>query len=857
MLGRAENAAIQALTPGVTSRVLSSEKKSQADATYRNKGSVSSESESNLRLEIGHVLFIDLVGYSALLIEEQRERLNQLTEVVLETAQVQAAPNEQLIRLPTGDGMALVFRHSSEEPARCALEVAEALKAHPKIAVRMGIHSGPVSEVTDVSGRINIAGAGINMAQRVMDCGDAGHILLSQRAADDLAQYRQWAPQLHDLGECEVKHGVRLHLFSLHTEEAGNPALPDKLRKPRKARRSSGLPSRRVLKTPRRGWLMPATVGIALAAAGLAFLSWRLLKSHSSTKERIAATSGSPSAASIPEKSIAVLPFENLSAEKANEYFADGIQDEILTKLAGIADLKVISRTSTAKYKSHPQDLATVSTQLGVAKVLEGTVQKAADKVRINVQLIDARTDSHLWARTFDGEAKEIFAVESKVAQEVADSLQARLSPAEANKLAMAPTRDLAAYDLFLKAEYEERSARSTLQPESFHRAAEFYQQAIDRDPHFALAMAQLVSCRMIDYWFNRQLNDAQLAEIKALADRALSLSPNLAPAHISLGVFYYYGHRQYDEALREFAKAMELQPNNSEAMEYSGYVHRRQGQLEFCLAELTRALEQDPRNASLAQNRADIFLQTREWAKARTSLQAAQTIDPRAVLGMRGILLSIINGTGNVDEAKKALSSYPSDSKLIVNSNVGDITGVTGDRAYLFVLARDYPAALRIWSDPATTPADTRRQLAARAAIRVLAGDLTGEQAEAETARQLLEQYLHQAPDDILTRTELSWVCLAQDRKGEAMKLTQESAALLTPEKDFLTGLHILAGEAMIASRGGAHAEAVAILKRLLSIPAGHAASIERLKVDPVWDPIRDEPGFQELLASKERVGP
>jgi class 3 adenylate cyclase len=185
---------------------------------------VAPESENNLRLEIGHVLFIDLVGYSKLLIEEQKKRLRQLTEIVLATAQVREASDEQFVRLPTGDGMALVFRNSSEEPARCALEIAEALRKHPEIPVRMGIHSGPVSEVTDVSGRSNIAGAGINMAQRVMDCGDAGHILLSQHVADDPVQYLQWSPRLRDLGECEVKHGVRLHLVNLYAEPLGNAA---------------------------------------------------------------------------------------------------------------------------------------------------------------------------------------------------------------------------------------------------------------------------------------------------------------------------------------------------------------------------------------------------------------------------------------------------------------------------------------------------------------------------------------------------------------------------------------------------------------------------------------------------------
>ena len=189
------------------------------------------ESEDNLRLEIGHVLFIDIVGYSKLLNEEQKERLDQLTEIVLATAQVRESTNEELVRLPTGDGMALVFRHSAEEPARCALEIAEALQKHPELPVRMGIHSGPVSEVTDVSGRTNIAGAGINMAQRVMDCGDAGHILLSQHVADDLVHSRQWAPRLHDFGECEVKHGVRLHVVNLYAEPLGNAALPQKFRR--------------------------------------------------------------------------------------------------------------------------------------------------------------------------------------------------------------------------------------------------------------------------------------------------------------------------------------------------------------------------------------------------------------------------------------------------------------------------------------------------------------------------------------------------------------------------------------------------------------------------------------------------
>src|SRR3954470_718902 len=250
--------------------------------------------ENNLRFEIGHVLFIDIVGYSKLLIEEQKERLNQLTEIVLATAPVREATDEQLVKLPTGDGMALVFHRSAEEPARCALEIAEALQKHPELAVRMGIHSGPVSEVTDVSGRTNIAGAGINMAQREMDCGDGGHILLSQHVADDLVHSRQWASRLRDLGECEVKHGVRLHLVNLYAEPLGNAALPQKFQqpKPTPTRRSSA------------GWIA-ALVLVAMLAAGAAYY----FTAHRS--KGVATT----------EKSVAVLPFENLSEEKANAFF--------------------------------------------------------------------------------------------------------------------------------------------------------------------------------------------------------------------------------------------------------------------------------------------------------------------------------------------------------------------------------------------------------------------------------------------------------------------------------------------------------------------------------------------------------
>src|SRR5437870_6812522 len=413
------------------------------------------EVKEQIRLEVAHVLFIDIVGYSKLPIYEQRVMVDELNEIVRSSDQYQKAEVAgRLIKIPTGDGMALVFYTSPEAPAQCAIEISRSLKEHPRLQLRMGVHSGPVSGVIDVNGHPNLAGAGLNMAQRVMSCGDAGHILLSKRVAEDLQEYEHWRPLLHDLGVCEVKHGTRVAIVNLHADEVGNPQLPKKFQALKK-------------QSTRMRWAAAAATLLALGAIVATIAIFSRYRARSTL--------------AAPEKSIAVLPFENLSEEKANAYFADGIQDEILTKLAGIGDLKVISRSSTAKYTSKPEDLKTVARELGVATVLEGSVQKAGNRVRVNAQLLDARIDTHLWAKSYDRDLKDVFAVESEVAQEIADTLRAKLSPGQSDALAKAPTRDTEAYDLFLKGEYEQRQAESALTPELLDRAEMFYRQALAR----------------------------------------------------------------------------------------------------------------------------------------------------------------------------------------------------------------------------------------------------------------------------------------------------------------------------------------------------------------------------------------
>src|SRR6059058_2434321 len=300
--------------------------------------------KKEIQLEIAHVLFIDIVGYSKLLITEQSELLRGLSDVVRETEQFRSAEAEgKLVRLTTGDGMALVFRNSPEAPVQCALELSTGLKAHPELKVRMGIHSGPVNEVADVNERANITGAGINIAQRVMDCGDSGHILLSKRVADDLAQYPRWRSFLHDLGECEVKHGVRIGVVNFYGGGVGNPQVPKGFQMLHKHR-------------GRIGWI--AIAAVMLVAALLAFQFARTRKPATAELPKQAAPAASM------DKSVAVLPFENLSSDKENAFFAQGIQDEIITTLSRISGLRVISRTSTARYSSAPENLPEIARQL-------------------------------------------------------------------------------------------------------------------------------------------------------------------------------------------------------------------------------------------------------------------------------------------------------------------------------------------------------------------------------------------------------------------------------------------------------------------------------------------------------------
>jgi len=561
---------------------------------------MASELKTHLHLEVGHILFLDIAGYSKLLADEQKELVQELNQIVRATKQFQAAEAEgRLTRLPTGDGIVLVFMNNPEAPVECALEISQKLQNRPQLKLRMGIHSGPVNPVADVNDQANLAGAGINIAQRVMSCGDAGHILLSKHFAEDLEHYAHWRSRLHDVGRVEVKHGARIPIVNLYTDQLGNAALPAKLRRARTAFR-----------------LKSAVVVVLLLIAVLGVGFWMLRRSQGKFESQ---------AALIPSKSLAVLPFENLSRDPDNAYFADGIQDEILTRLSKIADLKVISHTSTQHYKSAPVNLPEIAKQLGVAHILEGSVQKSGDSVRVNVQLIKAANDSHLWADTYDRRLTDIFSVESEVAKAIADTLKAKLTGAEEQLIAARPTSDLTTYELYLKG----RVLWGKRGGDNIRQAIGFYEQAIVRDPNYAPAYAGLAEAYVILPIYTDASAREAYAKAKAAALKALQLDDKLAEAHNALAMVLFL-YLDIAGSIPEFQRAIALNPNYATAHHWYGFNPLSTlGRFDEAIAESKRAVELDPLSPVINSDLGSNLMVARRYDEAIAQLRKTLEIDP------------------------------------------------------------------------------------------------------------------------------------------------------------------------------------------------------------------------------------
>jgi TolB-like protein/class 3 adenylate cyclase len=802
---------------------------------------MAAEIKEEIQLAIAHLLLIDVVGYSKLLVNEQIELLQTLNKIVRATESFRAAEARgELTRVPTGDGMALVFFHSPEQPVLCALEISRALQEHPHIQLRMGVHSGPVNRVTDVNDKTNIAGSGINVAQRVLDCGDAGHILLSAHVAEDLAQYRHWQPYLHDLGECEVKHGLRLHLFSLSKDNLGNPRVPEKLKRRRWKQESP--PIRPV--TPPRWPKFLVAVALVVSAAAFATSVWiyvrRGLQSAAQPSARVYAP------ASIPEKSIAVLPFENLSENKANAFFADGVQDEILTDLARIADLKVISRTSVMQYETGiKRNLREIGQQLGVAHVLEGSVQRSANRVRVNAQLIDARTDRQLWGQTYDRDLADVFAIQSEIAKSIADQLQAKLSPSEKSEIARPPTSDIAAFDLYTRANNLLLTTGFTSAVKvKLLQAVDLLNQAVTRDPSFFQAYCRLAYTH--DRLYNSALDHtpARLALAETAVHAASRLRPDAGETHLARAQHLYWGYLDYDGALAELDVARQTLPNDARIVELTSYIQRREGRWEESTRNLQRAINLDPRNLFMLQQAAYSYGFLRRYPEQIAVLERALAINPDDA-NTKAVLASVqFHWKADTGPLHQTIDS-------IRATNPGGLPDVANDWLSCALAERDTATAKYVLNAFAELPlSDYGVQLSHPLMDGVIArmmNDDTKARVAFAAARTEQEKAVQAQPNYGPALCVLGLIDAGLGRKEEALREGRLATELFPVEKDAINGPLMIEYLAMIAAWVGDKDLACEQLAVAVRLPS--AVSYGRLKLMPFWDPLRGDPRFEKMV--------
>src|SRR5437773_6623568 len=758
---------------------------------------MSAKLKSDPHLAIGHVLFMDVVGYSKLLVNEQREVVHQLNQVVRKTAQFRKSDARgKLISIPSGDGMALVFFESPEEPVQCALEISRALKNHPRLRLRMGVHSGPVDQVKDVNNRSNVAGAGINIAQRIMDCGDAGHILVSQRVADDLSQDSLWQPHLHEIGEIEVKHGVQLGIVNVYTEELGNPEPPAKV------------------------------------------------SQHQAAPKPAVTPAAAPS--TVPEKSIAVLPFENLSADPENAFFADGVQDEILTNLAKIADLKVISRSSVMQYRAPTRNLRQIANELGVAHLLEGNVQRAGNRVRVSTQLIDARTDAHLWAENYHRPLDDVFAIQSEIAKAVADQLQAKLAPAEKAAIEQAPTANIVAYDRYLRGKkLVEMATFDTRRVEQTRHAIRLLDHAVAHDPAFLLAYCQLAVGHVQLYFSGVDHSPARLRLANEARDKALRLAPDRGESHLAAAGIHYHCYRDYQAALAELAIARRGLPNDPAVFKLAGFIARRQGHWEQCITNFERAAELDPHNWFLLQQTAGAYQSLRRFS------DSARTLD-RA--------LAALPGDANTRVARALVDlEWHADTQPgydaiqdVVSTDPSAVDEIAEQWFYLALCRRDFAEVTRALASvppEGIIPVNVRMPhhfcegLAARAQDDGAAAERAFSAARVEMEALLREQTEYAEALCVLGMSDAALV-----RKEEALAEGRRAVELCPLSKDAVLGAELLRNLAIIHAWTGEKDLALKQLDDLLQIPS--PISYGQLRLFPWWDPLRDDPRFERLVS-------
>ena len=779
--------------------------------------------------KLAAIMFTDMVGYSAL--SQRDEKLAQ--ELLEEHRRLlrEIFPRFNGTEIKTIGDAFLVEFGSALEAAQCAIEIQRTLAhrdadapADRQIQVRIGIHIGDV-----VHRGGDVYGDGVNIASRIEPLASPGGICLSMDV------------------ERQIRNAVETRFEKLAATELKNISVPMELfrivlpwERKSEVRGQKSEVRRTGVGSVRSTWMWTAA-GVSTAVLLVIGIGWwwSTRKPLPARGQPVSGASNQP--ANIPEKSIAVLPFENLSSDKENAYFAEGIQDEILTRLSKIAALKVISRTSTQKYRSAPDNLREIGQQLGVANLLEGSVQKVANAVHINVQLIKAATDEHVWAESYDRELQNIFGVEGEVAGAIAGQLNAKLSGSEKRELGARPTKNPDAYDAYLRGLAFEGGVEDFRS--SLLKSIEAFEDAVRVDPQFALAWAHL--CRQQGLAFINNVDQPERrpeAARKAL-DMAMKFGPDLVETQLANGFYKYFIERDYEGATAQLEAVRRQYPNNTVAVEFLGGAARRQGRWEESRALYAQAIELDPQNMFLLADAALTDLAMRDVAAARKHLGRAHDLSPENSTVISFLALSF-QLTGDIAQAQTLLDN--------VHPKRGDsiYVGTAGMNA---ILMRKYDSAIAMLKTQLEEPTALGTALGN---FENLLGDLerhAGNAAEATAAyqktKQAVNEFLRAQPENAEFLIELAWADTWLGDKGAAFTHAQRAIAALPASKDAFIGPTYEDTLARIEAHFGEKDKAIAAVQHLLSISYGSpVVTPALLRLDPDWDNLRGDPRFQKL---------
>ena len=755
---------------------------------------------SEPKRKLAAIMFTDMVGYTSLMQDDEPKARELIERHRAHMKPFVDKHGGEIIQY-VGDGTFCRF-DSAIEAVNTALEIQKVLEMEPDINLRIGIHVGDVVIKGD-----EVYGDGVNVASRLEPLAEAGGICVSARVRDDIKN--QPGLSLKSLGKKNLKNVVEeMEVFSVTVATEPTPASPE-------TQKPSSSSSKINMK-----WIGVAAVITLLVIIGLKF-DFGTLEVES--KEE---------ASSLR---IAVLPFDNMSEDISNEFFADGITDDILTQLSKIKSLEVISRTSILQYKNTTKSLREIGKELGVSTILEGSVRRGGNRVRINAQLIDARTDEHIWAETYDRDLDDIFAIQSDVAKKIAAALEASLSPEEEVLIDDKPTDNVEAYDLFVKGRILGESAITGGGKGELEESIKLFEQAVEMDPEFITAYSQLAISHLRMYWRGTggwDHTDERLAKAKRVTDKASEIDPEHHEVQLAKGYYYYWGYRNYNEALKYLIPALEKQPNNSDLLEAVGYIYRREGNWVGAIESMQRAVDLDPHSYNKISNLARTYSRNRMWKETERYIDRLILLKPTMIQGHNLKVFLPIKSEGDLIKSREALDE--------AMKNI-DPSKLIGMRAGLFYYERKFSEALNLLES------DTAKWYISKAFNNLKLGNLETANSYFDSLKLDMEDMLIKDPKNQNALLNLGGAYAGLGKKEKAIKKSLEAVELIPLSKDALVGADLLDGLAQIYVLVGEYDKAIDKLEFLLSIPSN--ITVARLKLDPLWDPLREHPQFIKLI--------